>query len=115
MKIKLDENLPTALAVSLRDLGHDVETVAEEGLSGSDDPVIWQAAQSETRFLITQDLDFSDARLYKPGTHYGLLIVRLRDPSHNQVPREFYKAPSDLEEDPHRTSHLRPGSAPFVS
>ncbi|MGH9315463.1 MAG: DUF5615 family PIN-like protein [Vicinamibacterales bacterium] len=32
------------------------------------------------RFLITQDLDFSDARRYTPGTHHGLLLVRLARP-----------------------------------
>ena len=25
-------------------------------------------------------MDFSDARRYKPGTHHGLLLVRLRKP-----------------------------------
>lgn len=32
MKIKLDENMPVALAEQLRDLGHDVHTVPEESL-----------------------------------------------------------------------------------
>lgn len=30
--------------------------------------------------MITQDLDFSDARKYAPGTHHGLLLVRLEQP-----------------------------------
>ena len=38
------------------------------------------AARHEERFLITQDLDFSDVRQFKPGTHAGLLLVRLREP-----------------------------------
>lgn len=80
MKIKLDENLPTALARELRGLGHDVHSVREEGLEGQMDGRIWQAAQGENRFLITQDLDFSDVRKFRPGTHCGLLLVRLREP-----------------------------------
>ena len=32
MKIKLDENLPVRSAQRLRDLGHDVDTVLDEGL-----------------------------------------------------------------------------------
>ena len=43
--------------------------------------MIWEAAQSEQRFLITQDLDFSDVRRFIPGTHCGVLILRLRSPS----------------------------------
>lgn len=80
MKIKLDENLPARLALLLQRQGHDVDTVPEEQLSGRPDADIWQAAKAEARFLITQDLDFSDIRQYAPGTHAGLLLVRLREP-----------------------------------
>jgi predicted nuclease of predicted toxin-antitoxin system len=80
MKLKLDENLPEQLVVALRQLGHDVHTVPEEFLSGHPDENIRQAAQHEGRFLITQDLDFSDVRRFQPGTHAGLLLVRLHAP-----------------------------------
>jgi predicted nuclease of predicted toxin-antitoxin system len=73
MNIKLDENLPERLVSELRALGHVVDTVRTEHLAGRDDTDIWQAAQSVDRFLITQDLDFSDVRRYTPGTHAGLL------------------------------------------
>ncbi len=48
-----------------------------KGLAGRDDPTVWAAAQAEGRFLITQDLDFSDVRRFQPGTHHGLLLVWL--------------------------------------
>lgn len=81
MKIKLDENLPFSLAIPLRGLGHDVHTTHEEGLLGHADREIWEMAQKESRFLITQDLDFSDLRQFAPGSHHGILLVRLRSPS----------------------------------
>jgi predicted nuclease of predicted toxin-antitoxin system len=81
MRIKLDENLPARLSLLLRKLGHNVSTVDDEGLGGSPDSVIWLAAQREARFLITQDLDFSDLRTFAPGTHHGILLVRLHSPS----------------------------------
>jgi predicted nuclease of predicted toxin-antitoxin system len=81
MKIKLDENLPFSLAVPLKSLGHDVHSTFEEGLSGYPDHEIWGMAQKESRFLITQDLDFSDLRQFAPGSHHGILLVRLRSPS----------------------------------
>jgi len=80
VKIKLDENLPTSLVDLLSALGHDADTVKMEHLNGHLDPEIWQAAQRENRFLITQDLDFSDIRQFKPGSHCGLLLVRLTKP-----------------------------------
>ncbi len=80
MKIKLDENLPLGLAVALRNLGHKVHTTTEEGLAGKSDAEIWSVTQREERFLITQDLDFADLRRFAPGSHHGILLVRLHSP-----------------------------------
>ncbi len=93
MRIKLDENLPASLASALTALAHEVHTVAEEDLSGSKDHELWEAAQhelweaaqQESLFLITQDLDFSDARKFAPGTHSGILLVRLRSPDRSSL------------------------------
>ena len=85
MNIKLDENLPERLVSKLQALGHDVDTVRAERLAGRDDNEVWEAAQSVKRFFITQDLDFSDLRRYTPGTHAGLLLVRLAQPGRNAL------------------------------
>ena len=85
MKIKLDENVTTGVVPVLIKLGHDVETTSEEGLTGKPDGEIWSAAQSEGRFLITQDMDFSDARKFAPGTHRGILLLRLQSPNQTEI------------------------------
>ncbi len=85
MRIKLDENLPAALVGILAAAGHDVDSVPSEGLAGQQDPVVWRAAQDASRFFITQDLDFSDIRRYQPGTHHGLLVARLAEPSRSRL------------------------------
>ncbi|MBI4401827.1 MAG: DUF5615 family PIN-like protein, partial [Nitrospirae bacterium] len=54
----------------------------------SDDEV-WKAAQAAGSFLITQDLDFSDLRRFTPGTHHGLLLVRLRVPGREALVRRI--------------------------
>lgn len=79
MKIKIDENLSVRLKQGLVALGHDADTVRDEQLSGRSDDEVWTAAQSEQRFLVTLDGDFSDTRLLPPGTHAGVLVVRLPD------------------------------------
>jgi len=43
-----------------------------ENLGGCSDREIWEASLREARFLITQDLDFSDVRQFRPGTHQGI-------------------------------------------
>jgi predicted nuclease of predicted toxin-antitoxin system len=85
MKIKLDENLPTEAADLFADQGHDVHTVPGEKLAGRVDAAIFAAATGEGRLLITQDLDFSDVRKFKPGTHPGIVLIRLRDPSRRRI------------------------------
>ena len=85
MKVKLDEHIPVRLASELANLGHEVDTVASEGLKGRPDADVWGAAKRENRFLITQDLDFSDVRQFKPGSHAGLLLVRMRGPGANAL------------------------------
>ena len=80
MRIKLDENLPLSLRNALGNLGHDVEHVHYENLSGVDDPEVWQAAQRESRFLITQDLRSIGTSFGAGERHSGLLLVRLKPP-----------------------------------
>ena len=89
MKLKLDENLPESLLSELSALGHDVDNARIEGLSGRADMELWNAAQSAQRVLITQDLDFSDIRRFAPGTHCGLVLVRLRLPGRTALTRRI--------------------------
>ncbi len=91
MRIKLDENLPVRAAQRLREMGHEVDTVLDEGLGGLQDAAVWAAAQWEGRFLITQDLDFPDLRRFAPGSHHGVLLVRLEDRFQPELP-EFLAA-----------------------
>lgn len=80
MKIKLDENLPAGLVDVLAELAHDVDTVLSEGAAGWNDESVLALAREADRFLITQDLDFADIRALSPGTHPGILVIRLREP-----------------------------------
>jgi len=92
VKIRLDENLPLALQNGLAARGHDVHSVFDENLAREPDERIWEAYTAEDRFLITQDLDFSDARKYPMGTHPGIMILRLVDDSRENLIRVVLQA-----------------------
>lgn len=64
----------------------------EEQLAGRDDAIVWHAAQAAGRLLITQDLDFSDIRRFRPGTHAGILLVRLHEPGRQALFDSVYQA-----------------------
>lgn len=88
MRLKLDENMPVRLAASLSVMGNDVETAYSERLSGANDETLWSVAQDERRLLITQDLDFSDNRRFRPGLHHGIILVRLHRPGREALFRK---------------------------
>lgn len=76
MRFKLDENLPEIAREVLSAQGHDVHTVADEGLRGAFDEVVLRACVEEDRILVTLDLDFSDIRAYPPGSYPGIWVLR---------------------------------------
>jgi predicted nuclease of predicted toxin-antitoxin system len=81
VRVKLDENLPASLGEVLTAHGHDVDTVLAEDLAGHPDPDVAAAVKTDERFLITLDKGFGDIRTYPPGTHPGILVLRLPDES----------------------------------
>lgn len=64
--------------------GHDVDTVTEEGLIGAPDRDVVAAA--------TLDRGLGDIRGYPPGSHAGIVVLRLTD----QSAAAATKAVSDL-------------------
>ena len=92
MKFKLDENLPASAASKLTDAGHDVDTVVDENLVGAPDPDVVSAATTAERIVISLDSGLGDIRTYPPGTHAGIIVLRLTDQSAATVT----KAISDL-------------------
>ncbi len=78
MRFKLDENLGFRTGSLIREAGHEVETVAEEKLSGADDRDLFARCSAEARCLITLDLDFSDALRFPPHGTSGIAVLRPR-------------------------------------
>ncbi len=89
MRIKLDENLPSTLTEILGQFGHDADTSPRQGLAGRPDDDVWEDAVGSGRLLMTQDLDFSDVRKFAPGTHPGVILIRLDHPSRNVLERRI--------------------------
>ncbi len=76
MKFKLDENVDARLAVLLRQAGHDVTTVRDQGLRGTADPALYEHCSSAGSVLVTLDLDFSNVLRFPPERTPGLVVLR---------------------------------------
>ena len=77
MRFKTDENLPIEVAELISSSGHDALTVEDQGIGGLPDLEIAAVCDSENRILVTLDTDFSDIRLYPPGSHPGIIVFRI--------------------------------------
>lgn len=85
MKIKADENIGTAAVRLLRDSGHDVATVREQGLGGARDDHIFEVCVCEKRVLITLGRDFGHVSRFPPEQTAGIVVLELGGPASLQL------------------------------
>lgn len=76
MRFKLDENLPVELRDDLQALGHDAETVPDEGMAGAPDALLLERVRLEERVLLTMDKGIADVRRYPPRRYAGIVLFR---------------------------------------
>jgi len=79
----IDEMLPPETATELSGSGHDATSVAELGLAGQADPVIFDRAVAEHRIIVTENVaDFAalvDQRLRNDEPATPVVFVRKAD------------------------------------
>ena len=89
MRLKLDENLGNRGAELFESAGHEVSTVATQGLCSATDRVVLAACQKDSRCLVTLDLVFGNPLVFPPHEHAGRIVIRL---SPRPGPSELYDA-----------------------
>ena len=73
----VDEDMPRSTAKALRQIGHIAEDVRDVGLRGHSDQEVFDYAQAQGATLVTSDKDFSNILRFPPGTHAGIIVVRV--------------------------------------
>jgi predicted nuclease of predicted toxin-antitoxin system len=82
MRILVDENIPNVTVQELRGLGYDVLDIRGTERQGMFDDELWAFVQSERRTFVTTDKGFVE---HRDQSHYGVLIVRLRQPNEQRI------------------------------
>ena len=98
MRFIADENVARLPIRKLRQQGHDVLGVVEEGMAGATDEDIIAWALAEKRIIITHDKDFGQLLLNPAKQHGGVLLLRLRQPTPQNAFRAILRALSSLPE-----------------
>ena len=88
MKFLVDAQLPPALAVWLRELGHEAQHDQEIGLRDAEDSPIWQHAMQESAIVLTKDEDFA-VRVRQGGSAPVIVWLRIGNGS-NRALREWF-------------------------
>ena len=80
LKLLLDENIGTRVALTLRTSGYDVVSVIENA-PGLTDVHVLQRTRKENRILVTLDRDFGALVFRDSKPHVGVIFLRLQKES----------------------------------
>ena len=79
LRVLIDESLPRSVGRKLAALGHDVVDCRDIGHRGSPDEVIAATADEQGRIVVAADVGFGDALNHPPGSHPGMIVLRVPD------------------------------------
>lgn len=80
MRFLVDENVFPIITSHLKEKGHDVKDVLQEGLTRIHDDDLIRLARKEQRTLITFDKHFGDILRYPPEENEGIILIRIHPP-----------------------------------
>ena len=99
MRFLVDEDVYAVTTRRLRQLGHDVPSVAESNRRGTADPEIWEWARTDGRILVTRDKEFGRRFVGAPRQPPGLTLIRapfdLIDAAHQALAHSLEAQPEE--------------------
>jgi predicted nuclease of predicted toxin-antitoxin system len=65
------------VTTALAQAGHDAVDARDCGLRGASDDAVHTRAVADERILVSGDTDFANALRFPPGTHPGIVVLRI--------------------------------------
>ena len=85
LKILTDECVHTDLVSALKQIGHNVRTLKEAGLVGTDDEAVFKLAQQDRRILLTFDRGFGDVFRFNINHAAGVIIILIEQMTREEI------------------------------
>ncbi|MBI2444057.1 MAG: DUF5615 family PIN-like protein [Candidatus Magasanikbacteria bacterium] len=98
MRLLVDANISYRLVRWLRQAAHDVVAVLEIDANASDEKILRRAVR-EKRSIITYDKDFGELIFRHRRSHWGVILLRVKDETPSTQQRVLYHFLSTHRED----------------
>lgn len=85
MKFLVDMGISQRTVEWLRNQGHDIVHLREQGLQKLDDEDILIKAKTEERIILTMDLDFTNLLAWSKDTLPSVIIFRLGNENYDKI------------------------------
>jgi hypothetical protein len=99
MLLYADEDFPFPAVEGLRQLGHDVLTVQEDGRTGALDPDVLARAHALGRAILTYNRRHYE-RLHRQGAAHSGILSATQDPNHPELAARIHDALTGLSPGP---------------
>jgi len=99
MKFLADENLYIPIVEGLRNRGHEVFSILEEGEIGIPDEDIFRMAAGENRIIVTMDKHFTNILRFPSDLCGGIIVARLYKMRVDKTARLFFNFFDQLSEE----------------
>lgn len=77
MRLFSDACIYRVTEVAVAEWGHDLQPARDVGLADAANGDILGHAITHGRVLLTRDMHFSNILLYPPGTHQGIVVLKI--------------------------------------
>lgn len=85
MKFLLDENFPKSAQPLLEQAGCEVIDIRGTTSQGADDERLFAIAQEASATILTTDRDFYHTIPLQQKTHYGVIVIALKQPNRQAI------------------------------
>jgi len=97
MKSLLDHCVTGKTRVLLEKAGFATIALKELGKASAPDSEVLAIAKSREAILLTCDLEFGNVLIYPPGSHSGIILLRISQATENQVHSLLLKALAEID------------------